>query len=160
MNRALNRSSTPGTEPLCIIRFIAESGYSALQINCGGLADGCRRSQRREWTPFVAAIYSRYFRDAATQVLPCARLVASGSDAEDYRDFMSGSALGTLQANALRRLRTTGPSMQTSRTYAAVLAADEAAANKAGGLCRIGLLLSIARRGRRPSVPGGPLLNG
>jgi hypothetical protein len=58
------------------------------------------------------------FRDAATRVLQCARLVAPGSDAEDYRDF--------------------------NVTYAAVLAADD----KASGLCRIGLLLSIARRGQ------------
>src|SRR5471030_953396 len=152
MNKALNRSSTPGTEPLCIIRFIAESGYSALQINCDGFADGCRRSRRRGWIQFARSSTA----GISTDLLQCARLVAQGSDAGDYRDFMSGSILAGLRGNASRRLQAKDPACKRG---AIACAAIQTADNKASGLCRIGLLLSIARRGQNPSALSELLLS-
>src|SRR5471032_147555 len=153
MNRALNRSSTPGTEPLCIIRFIAESGYSALQINCDGFADGCRRSRRRGWIQFARSSTA----GISTGLLQCARLVAQGSDAGDYRDFMSGLVLAALRGNASRRLQAKNPACKRGAIACAVRTLT--AHNKASGLCRIGLLLSIAGRGQKPLAPSALLLS-
>src|SRR3984893_11289752 len=105
MNNAHSRSSTPGTEPLCIIRFIAESGYSALQIDCDGRVDGCRRSQRRGRTRFVAAILLQVFHDVSNAGSCRARLVAPDSGPEITAILMSGSVLAAVWATALARLK-------------------------------------------------------
>src|SRR6266702_4621 len=61
MNSPLSRSSTPDTEPLCNIRFIAESGYSVPQIKSGGRSTGIvipwRRDEYGSWRQY----YFRYF---------------------------------------------------------------------------------------------------